>query len=141
MIIEDIIEIDAAKEVLWAVTLDLNRWDEWNPNIETITRMDDGEVKVGSRALLKSKGMPKSIWTVIHLVDQEYFGWTSKSIGIHFKAGHRIEALQHGVASVLRVEMAGLVARILWPLLKGQVAAAIQRENQGLKRRCETMPV
>ena len=42
------------------------------------------------------------------------------------------------VISILRVEMYGLTAMLLWPLLPLATGRSLLRENGGLKRHCES---
>jgi hypothetical protein len=42
-----------------------------------------------------------------------------------------------GTVDTLRLDARGVVAALLWPLLRRQIRRALERENAGLKKRCE----
>ena len=50
MKLENVVHIDAPQEVVWAVTEDIERWPEWTPSVESVTRIDHGQFDVGSAA-------------------------------------------------------------------------------------------
>lgn len=137
MMLESVIQIGAPPHVVWAVTQDLERWPQWTPTMQSVKRVDQGPFDVGSTALIKQPGLPEAKWVVTALAPGERFTWETRVRGIRMIATHEITATEHGTRSVLRVEMAGLVARLLWPLLRSFTRRALEQENAGLKQRCE----
>jgi hypothetical protein len=131
MKLENAIQIDAPPEVVWAVTEDLERWPQWTPTMESVKRINQGQLEVGSAALIKQPGLPETKWVVTALTARERFTWETRIRGIHMIATHEITAAKNGTLSVLRVEMVGLVARLLWLLiLSATVAGAGKRRSQ-----------
>jgi uncharacterized membrane protein len=139
MRLEDIIRIEASPEVVWAVTEEIECWPEWTPTMESVKRIDQGQFDVGSAALIKQPGLPEATWVVTALTRGERLTWESRIRGIRMIAIHEIRAAETGTQSVLRVEMSGLVARLLWPLIRFSTRRALQQENAGLKERCEAV--
>jgi uncharacterized membrane protein len=137
MKIEDEISIDAPREVVWAVTSELERWPEWTPTVESLERVDEGEFKVGSSALIKQPGLPLAEWIVTDLVPGKRFTWKSRVQGIHMAASHELTSDGSGMKNVLRIEISGLVAFLLWPWIRLSVRRTLKQENQGLKAACE----
>jgi uncharacterized membrane protein len=135
--VEHALYIEAAPEAVWAVTEDVERWPDWTPTMESVRRVDPGRFDVGSSAAIKQPGMPETIWIVTEMVRGESFSWSSRVRGIAMRATHELSAEGGGTRSLLRVEMSGVVAVLLWPLLRGAVRRALELENSGLKSRCE----
>ncbi len=139
MKVEDIVDIDAPPEIVWAVTEDVERWPEWSPVMESIVRLDSGPFDVGSRARIKQPGLPETEWVVTSLVAGERFTWETRVRGMHIVASHELSPSGAGTRSLLRVEISGLVAWSVWPLLGPAVRRSLRRENAGLKQRCERL--
>jgi uncharacterized membrane protein len=56
--VSDTIRIDARADVVWAVTVDVERWPEWSPTVTSVTRLDDGPLRRGSVARLEQPLQP-----------------------------------------------------------------------------------
>ena len=65
------------------------------------------------------------------------FTWEGRLWGIHIVATHAVNPSGSSVQSVLRIEMLGLVATLLGPLLRSPVRHSLEEENAGLKAFCE----
>ena len=139
MKLENVIHIDAPQQVVWTVTEDIERWPEWTPSVESVKRIDQAQFDVGSTALIKQPGLPEAKWFVTALTRGERFTWESRIRGIRMIATHEITAAGSGTQSVLRVEMSGLVALLLWPLIRFPARRLLEQENVGLKDRCEAV--
>ncbi len=138
MILEDQIDIQASKERVWQVTIDVESWPLWSPAMETIVRQDSGEFKVGSSALVKQKLIPETRWEVVELSPGHGFAWKTEVWGMKMQATHLLVPGDSAVTSVLKIDIKGGVAKVLWPLLKPQVLRALKEENRGLKKYCES---
>lgn len=141
MQIEDTIEIAAPRDVVWSVTVDLERWPEWTPTVTSIRRLDEGRLRVGSRARLQQPGLPEAEWEVTALTPGRLFTWQTRVRGIGMVASHELTPNGNGTRNLLRIELRGIVALTVWPLLRGALRRALERENAGLKRHCEGIAV
>ena len=137
-ILEDKIDIQASQELVWKETIEVESWPLWSPAMERIVREDSGDFKLGSSILIKQKLMPETQWVVTEFNPGHSFSWKARSLGIHMVASHLLTPCDSGVTSVLKFEMKGVVAKLLWPLLKKQVLQALKEENYGLKQFCES---
>lgn len=135
--VESVTQIDAPPELVWGVTVDLERWPEWTPTTQSVKRMDQGKLNIGSAAIVKQPGLPEAKWVVTAITPGECFTWETRIRGIRMIATHQITATHRGAQCVLRVELSGLVARLLWPLLRFRTRRSLEQESAGLKKRCE----
>lgn len=131
--------IAAPPDLVWSVTLEIEKWPEWTPTVTSAARLDDGPLAVGSSARLKQPGQPEAIWTVTELLPGERFSWETRRAGLHFIGTHQIAAEGNGTRNTLIVEAHGALSLLLWPVLRLGIRKAIADENRGLKRRCEGM--
>jgi hypothetical protein len=139
MILEDKIDIQAAQELVWQVTIDVESWPLWSPAMEKIVRQDSGDFKSGSSALIKQKLLPETRWVVTELTPDKSFSWKAKMLGIEMVATHILIPGDSGVTSILRMEMLGWMIQLFGPVMKKQVARALNEENWGLKNYCESL--
>jgi len=136
---ENTIFIAAPRSVVWDVTIDVEGWPQWAPTFSSVKRLDDGPFDVGSSALIKQPGLPAAKWVVTSLTRGERFSWESRIQGIHMVGTHELTTQHTGTHSMLRVELRGLVAFLLWPVICIAVKRSLERENAGLKARCEAI--
>lgn len=137
MRVEQSIRIEASPEVVWEVTRDVERWPEWTPTVTSVRRIDRGTFGPGSRARIKQPLQPESEWVVTEFEPGRRFAWETRRTGLSMTGTHEIIPEGSGTRSVLRVDAAGVLARLLWPVLRPAVRRALFDENRGLKRRCE----
>lgn len=137
MRVSDAIPIGAPAEVVWAVTVDVERWPEWTPTMTSVSRLDTGPLKLGSIARITQPMQPPSEWVVTELVDGRRFAWETLRWGLHMIATHEIVPEGAGTRNVLHLAAEGAVAWLLRPLLRFAFRRVLARENRGLERRCE----
>ena len=139
MKVENQTRIDAPKSTVWSVTQDIERWAQWTPTVQTIKRLDEQPFDVGSTALIKQPGLPEAEWRVTALTPGDGFTWETRIRGIRMVATHELDTTGTGTSNVLRIEMFGIIAALLWPFIRGSVRKSLEKENAGLKAKCEAM--
>src|SRR3954452_365641 len=77
--VEHTVTIAAPPAQVWAVVIDIERWPERIPTVDTVERLDDGPLAVGSRTRLQQPKLPPAVWTVTELIDGTSYTWDSKS--------------------------------------------------------------
>ena len=138
MHVETAVEIDASPEKVWAVMTDVERWPEWTASVDRAERLDDGPLRVGSRARLKQPGFPPVVWEVTALEPGRSFSWTAKNVGITSTGEHRISPHASGRVMVnLSLRQQGRLAPLLAAFTSKLTRRYVETEAQGLKRRCE----
>ncbi len=138
MRVETTVDIDAPAERVWEVMADVERWPEWTASVARAERLDDGPLRLGSRARLKQPRFPPAVWEVTELEPGRSFAWTAKNVGLTSVGRHRVFGRGDGGATVtLTLDQEGPLAPLL-ALLSGRLTRRyVDTEAQGLKRRCE----
>ena len=137
MIVSDTIEIAAPADLVWRVTTDVEQWPEWTPTVTSVRLLGDGPLRLGAAAAIKQPLQPVSVWTVVEYEAGRRFVWVTHRTGLSFRGTHDLAAAGHGTRSTLTVEATGLLALLLWPVLRSAMMKALRDENAGLKRKCE----
>ena len=65
------------------------------------------------------------------------FTWETRIRGMRAIASHGLTPSGAGTQNVLRIEMLGIVAILLWPLIRFPLRKSLEQENAGLKTTCE----
>jgi uncharacterized membrane protein len=140
MTVTDSIMIAAPLAVVWQITQDVERWPEWTPTVTAVRLTSGGPLRLGSVALIKQPLQPESKWVVTEFAAPQRFAWETRRTGLRMKGVHDLATLPGGTRSTLEVEATGLLARLLWPLLRPAMKQAIATENRGLKAHSEQIP-
>lgn len=137
MTVEDAIYIEAPPDVVWRVTVDVERWPEWTPTVTSVVRVGQAPFGLGSIARIKQPGQPEAEWVVTAFDPAERFAWETRRTGLHMVGTHEISPEGAGTRNVLRVEARGPLGVLLWPVLRPAMRRALSEENGGLKEFCE----
>lgn len=138
MTVEDKIYINASVNEVWAITEDIKRWPEWTPTISSVRFVGEEKFEIGSVVRINQPGQPESNWTITEYIPYKSFSWETRRRGLYMKATHLLQPVESGTMNALRLEASGLMAIIMWPLLKIATRHALRKENQGLKAWCES---
>lgn len=128
--------VDAPADQVWRTVEDVEKWPEWTPTMTEIRRLDDGDLRVGSRVEIRQPKQPVRTWTVTELTEGRSFTWTSTGRGMRLSADH-VVTTDNGTTLV---ELTFSVAGPLAPLaaLAGKaVRTAVDTEAASLKAWCE----
>ncbi|CAI9415922.1 SRPBCC family protein [Nocardioides sp. T2.26MG-1] len=109
--------VDASPDRVWEVLVDVARWPEWTPTIDSVHRLDDGPFAVGSRAEVRQPRLPKATWEVTELVAGRRFTWEASGPGMRTIGRHEVVADGTGSTVTLGIEQAGpmgAVAALVW---------------------------
>ena len=129
--------IGASPSIVWKATEDVERWPQWTASVETVRRLDNGQFDVGSKVRIKQPGLPETEWRVTALTRGDGFTWETRIRGMRVIASHELTPSGAGTRSVLRIEMLGVVAVLMWPLIRPPLRKSLEKENVGLKTTCE----
>jgi uncharacterized membrane protein len=131
------VHISAPRSTVWATTIDVERWPEWSPTVQSVSLVGEGPFGMGSVAVVKQPGQAAARWTVTEFAPDERFVWESRGRWLQFVAVHELTSDASGTESRLRLDVSGALAAWIWPLLRPALHRALATENSGLKTRCE----
>jgi hypothetical protein len=134
------IDIQAPPATAAAVMTGIERWHEWTSTITSIRRLDDGPLRVGSRAAVRQPRLPPATWTVTGIEPGRGFTWTTKSPGVTILARHFAEPAPGGCRATLSLEFSGPLGGLVARLTRGLNQRYLKIEAEGLKRRSEAGP-
>jgi uncharacterized membrane protein len=132
-----VLTIAAPVERVWALTLDIESWPSLTPTMREVKRLDDGPLRVGSRARVRQPAQHAAIWTVTELEQGESFVWETRVWGLRMIGGHRLVPVRTGCQNMLTVDLEGRGAGLIGALLGSQIRRAITTENEGFRRAAE----
>jgi len=133
------VDIDAPPGRVWDVLIDIDRWSEWTDSVTSARRLDQGQLRAGSRAELAQPKIPKGVWTVTMVEPGLSFNWEQTGPGVRTTARHRLEALPDGGTRVhLAVEQAGWLGVTVGRFYRKLTDRYLAMESAGLKARSES---
>jgi uncharacterized membrane protein len=109
--------IDAPPHAVWEVLFDVARWPEWTPTVQSVERLDEGPLAVGSRARIRQPKLPPAVWEVTEVVEGRSFTWEATGPGLRSIGRHEVVADGTGSLVSLGIEQAGpmgAVAAVVW---------------------------
>ena len=131
------IDVAAPADRVWQVTSDVQRWFEWTPSIISVKRLDDGALKVGSRAWVRQPKLPPAFWKVTSVEPGRSFTWVSAGPGFRVVANHRVEPTPTGSRASLSLDFEGIFGGALGRMTKDINERYLDFEAKGLKARSE----
>jgi hypothetical protein len=122
----------------WAVLRDVTDWPRWTRSMNAVERLDDGPLRLGSRARIKQPGTQPLVWEVTTFADEAEFSWTNHSPGVRTVGRHFIQPTADGGTRItLELEQTGPLARLLHLLSGKRNRRFLELEVAGLKAASE----
>ena len=116
---------------------DVERWPEWTESVTSVKRLDEGPLRLGSRARIKQPKFLPAVWEVTDIDAPRSFTWVTRSPGIVASGKHRVERTNKGSKATLSVAYAGLLGGVVARLLARLTDRYLMFEAAGLKQRSE----
>lgn len=127
----------ASPDVVWRVWSDVNRWPQWNPDMNE-SRLD-GPLKLGATGMINTKSGGKHDVVVTQYEEGRSFELESTALPGTKMA---IRATITPSGSVSRItqgfEPRGLLAPVVGPMMSGQILKTFNAVLNGLKKRVES---
>jgi hypothetical protein len=134
---EFITATDAAPDRVWGALVDIEDWPSWTPSYKWIRRLDQGPLRVGSRAKVKQPGLRSSVWEVTHLDEARGFTWASSAGGVRVVGRHRLIPDGDATRIILSIEQSGVLAGLIGRLYGKRIRRFVQLEAHGIKAAAE----
>jgi carbon monoxide dehydrogenase subunit G len=129
--------ISAPPERVWAVLVDVERWPERIPTVDSVERLDDGPLAVGTRTRLKQPRLSPAVWTVTELTDGTSYTWESRTSGVTVVASHDVEPHPDGSRLTLALTVSGPMAGVGWLMTKSMTKRYVETEAASVKAAAE----
>jgi uncharacterized membrane protein len=132
------IDVSAPAKSVFDAYADVERWPKWTASVTSVERLDEGPLRVGSRARVRQPRLPTAVWEVTELVPGESFTWVARGPGVVTTGVHRVEPTSDGHSRATAIlEQGGLLGAVVGLLTKRLTERYLKTEVQGLKARCE----
>jgi uncharacterized membrane protein len=133
------IDVSAPADEVFAVYADVERWPEWTPTVTRVERLDDGPLRVGSRARVRQPRLPVAVWRVTEMEPGRWFTWVAQGPGVVTTGIHQVAPTDGGQRSRATAVLVqgGPVGPVLGLLTKRLTERYLDAEVHGLKARCE----
>jgi uncharacterized membrane protein len=131
------IDIQAPPDRVWAIMSDIRRWHEWTPSVTSIRRLDEGPLRVGSRAMVRQPKVPPALWRVTEIEEGRRFSWVTGTPIARATGRHSVEPTPGGSRATLALEYSGLLGALVARLLDDINRRYLTMEANGLKARSE----
>jgi hypothetical protein len=117
------IEIDAPRDIVFAVLCDVGRWPDWTPTVTRVERLGggDGPIAPGDRLRIVQPKVPPADWTVAAFEPPRGFRLLTRSPGAIVEADHRVEPLGQADRSrvTLSVTFTGPLGQVVGWMMRG----------------------
>jgi hypothetical protein len=105
--------------------------------VQSVERLDEGPLRLGSRARIKQPAQRTAVWEVTSLEPGRRFSWRSERRGIAMTGTHQVDPEGSGSRNTLTIEMTGPLAPVLGLLLGPLMRRVLRTENACFKGRAE----
>ena len=132
-------DVAAPAERVFDVYADVEHWPDWTASVTSVERLDEGPLRVGSRARIKQPRLPVAVWEVTDLVPGRSFTWMARGPGIVTTGSHVVAPAGRGdrVRVTAALEQGGVLGPLLGLLTKRLTNRYLDIELRGLKAHCE----
>ena len=132
--------VDATADLAsaWSALTDVADWPRWTESMTKVERLDDGPLRVGSRARVEQPGMRPMIWEVTELRPEREFAWAARVPGVRIVGRHLLAANADGTTRItLELAVDGPLAGVINALTGKRSRRYLGLEANGLKAASE----
>ncbi len=134
-------DIDAPFSRVWEVLVDVESWPNWTDSIDSVRRLDEGPLRVGSSAHVEQPKLRPMVWTVSELVPEQSFTWAARMPGVVVIGKHTLTGLDDGRTRLdLAAKGAGPLSFLADLLTGRRVRQYVGLEAAGMKAAAEAAP-
>ena len=133
--------IDAPPEAVWALATTVTDWPSYMPTVQSVELLDDGPLRLGSRARIKQPGQRRAVWTVTRFEAGRTFTWESARRGYAFAGTHTVASEGAACRNTLALQMTGPLAPVVGRLLAPLMKRVLRTENACFAARAQRKTV
>lgn len=128
---------DAVPEDIWRLYVDVERWPQMSKGMREVRRLDSGPFRVGSEAVVRQPGLPRTRWRVTALDPGRSFTWEAPTTGMTTVAGHLVEPGESGAVITISIRTTGPLGAVMGALFSRRALRSITMEMEGFRRTAE----
>ena len=132
--------LDTAADLasVWDALVDVTSWPRWTASMTAVERLDEGPLRVGSRARIKQPGFPWLVWEVSELTPKSQFTWFTAAPGSRTAGRHVLQRNPDGTTRItLEIDQTGPLGVVVGALIAGKTRRFLSMEAAGLKAASE----
>lgn len=133
------IPANTSPEDVWRLFVDMERWPEMTKSMREVRRLDSGPLRVGSEAIVRQPGLPRTRWRVTELQPGHSFTWESAAGGVTTASSHIVEADDQGAMITLTLSQHGPLAGVMGALVGRRARRYVSMEAEGFRRAAESV--
>lgn len=129
-------DTDAAPAKVWRIWSDVDRWPDWNPDMNQ-SRLD-GPLRLGTTGMIDTKSGGKHDVVITHYEDGKSFELESTALpGTKMAIRATVTPTEAGTRITQGFEPRGLLAPVVGPMMSGTILKTFNSVLDGLKRKVE----
>jgi hypothetical protein len=129
------VTIKARVKDVWALWSDVGSWPIWSQDVEWSKL--DGLFLVGSKGTIKPKDWPASTFTITQIEEGKNFTTESFLPKIKMNFSYKMSTEGDLVHLIHRITVSGLLAPILWLMLRNKMKKSLEKNIKNLATRVE----
>jgi uncharacterized membrane protein len=132
-------DVAAPARAVFDTYADVERWPSWTGSVTSVELLDQGPLRVGSRARIRQPRLPVAEWQVTELVPGREFSWVARGPGVRTTGTHRVTENADGTVRVTAIlQQAGPLGWLVGILTNRLTRRYLRTEVEGLKAYCES---
>lgn len=122
----------ASPQALFAALVDVEDWPNWTESMDSVRRLDDGPLRVGSKAEIHQPKLGTNTFEVTELVTDVEFTWQAHNPGVVTIGRHVLTPTPDGTRVDLSLEQTGPLAWLARLLTDKTSRTFVDMELRGL---------
>src|SRR5215217_5053990 len=102
------VEIHAPAKVIWNIMLEVERWHEWTPTINSSKKLGTDGFGTGTKLLIQQPKLPTAVWKVFEMKPEEGFSMVKGNLLLKIVAAHVLHPSSNKTVVTLSLEFSGI---------------------------------
>ena len=132
------VDVAASAAAVYDTYADVERWPSWTASVTSVERLDQGPLRIGSKARIRQPKLPVAVWQVTSVVPGREFTWQVLKPGVLTTGTHRVTPLTDDSCRVTAIlEQHGPIGFLVGLSTRRLTRRYLRTEVDGLKAYCE----